>query len=142
MEKDKVANCLIVWLFDCLRCNLARIARTSRTTRDSSRLRRRDRLRAQHPAVNLHRPDAELSLKLQRLLQPIQKKVDNFHCTPTPKVYAYFFPYPYGFRLCHFHASAHISAMPRFAFHLSSFAASAGSAQHSAMSPGRRGRIL
>ena len=35
---------------------------------------------------------AELSLKLQRRFQPIQKKVDNFHCTPTPKVYAYFFP--------------------------------------------------
>ena len=96
------------------------------------------------PAIRteLNRPDAELSFKLQRLLQPIQKKVDNFHCTPTPKVYAYFFPYPYGFWLCHRQASAHICSMPRFALQPSSFFASDGSAQHSAMSPGRRGQIL
>ena len=105
-------------------------------------------LRCQHPAVNLNRPDAELSFKLQRLLQPIKNVFEYLHRTQSSNLKSNNSPvrylplYPNGFMLCHFHVSAHISSMPRFAVHLSSFFASAGSAQHSAMSPGRRGWIL
>ena len=56
--------------------------------------------------------------------------------------YSPFFSYPYGFLLCQRQVSAHISSMPRSAFQPSSFSARAGSAQHSATSPGRRGQIL
>ena len=85
---------------------------------------------------------AELSLKLQRLLKPVKNEIENVHCSTSTFGFDYFPLYPYGFWLCHFHASLHICSMPRFAFQPSSFAASDGSAQHSAMSPGRRGLIL
>ena len=85
---------------------------------------------------------AELPLELQRFLQPIQNEIENAHCSTSTFDFDYFPLYPKGFWLCHFHASLHISSMPRFAVQPSSFFASDGSAQHSAMSPGRRGLIL
>ena len=53
----------------------------------------------QQPAVNLDRPDAELSLKLQRRFQPIQNVLDRAHSSyyTYAFLYTYFFPYPYGF---------------------------------------------
>ena len=36
----------------------------------------------QKTTITFDEANAELSFELQRLLQPIQKKVDNFHCTP------------------------------------------------------------
>ena len=96
------------------------------------------------PAIRteLNRPDAELSLKLQRRFQPIQNEIENLHCSTSTFDFDYFPLYPFGFWLCHRQASAHICSMPRFALQPSSFFASDGSAQHSAMSPGRRGLIL
>ena len=47
--------------------------------------------------------------------------------------------YPFGFMLCHFQEEAHISSIPYSACQPSSARALDGSAQHAAMSPGRRG---
>ncbi len=49
--------------------------------------------------------------------------------------------YPFGFIVCHFHVEDVMSPMVRSARHPRTSAARAGSAQHSAMSPGRRATI-